>query len=359
MGQHDCRSCKKSAKPGPNKKSLQCGVCSSYYHPECPGADVSNDQYEAFQKILPMHPKAWACISCSTALVKLQNQVNKNSVDIVDIKQDQALYKEEMERVKADNVALKLRMDRLELSVKEQAKETSRDTSDEILNEYDERESRRRNLVIYNCPEPADQSDQEKAQKMDLNGCHGLFNHLNLDFEQEDPLIGVRRLGAAGSTDGKPRGLLLIFRSKADRDLLFHASPKLNKDKDPYWKNMLVVSDITQRQRSMEAQMLKDAAARNLERSNDLISKNSAWKRTGRRGERKLRLVQLRKNEVVNQEGHVVTREDVVVPTVEGTLGASGTSNTGKRGRSKEKSGHSPNMKTYRFGEESMDTEQH
>ena len=129
MGQHDCRSCKKSAKPGPNKKSLQCGVCSSYFHPECPGADLTNEQYEAYQLVLPTNPRAWVCISCNTALTKIQAQVNKNSVDIVDMKQEQALYKEEMERVKADNVALKLRMEKLELSVKEHTKEASQATS--------------------------------------------------------------------------------------------------------------------------------------------------------------------------------------------------------------------------------------
>ena len=357
MGQHDCRACKRSAKPGPNKKSLQCGVCSSYFHPECPGAEISNEQYEAFQIVLQTNSKAWVCISCNTALAKLQSQVNKNSVDIVDMKQEQVLYREEMERIKADNVALKLRMEKLELLVKEQTKEASQLTSDEILTEYDERESRGRNLVIYGCPEPTELNDLDKAQKMDIKGCQGLFRHLNLVFSQGDPLIGTRRLGVAGANNGKPRGLLLIFRNKADRDLLFHASPRLSKESDPLWKNMIVVSDITQRQRNMEAQMLKDAASRNLERSQVTIAKNSAWKRTGRRGERKLRLVTLRKNEIVNQDGHVVIREDIVNMNVDSTPGSQKTK-SGKRGRSKEKSGHTPNTKIHRFGEIVLDSDQ-
>ena len=129
--------------------------------------------------------------------------------------------------------------------------------------------------------------------------------------------------------------------------------------------------------------MLKDAASRNLERSQELKAKNSAWKRTGRRGERRLRLVQLRKNEVVDQEGNVVQRDDVgvlpvrsapattgamaapaapgtsgtaVAPAAQGATGTTATSK-GKRGRSDEKTGHSPNLKAHRFGQERMETE--
>ena len=76
----------------------------------------------------------------------------------------------------------------------------------------------------------------------------------------------------------------------------------------------------------------------------------------GRRGERKLRQVALRKNEIVSQEGHVITREDIGASAE--TMPGSQKNKAGKRSRSKDKSGHSPNMKIHRFGEVVLDSDQ-
>ena len=58
----------------------------------------------------------------------------------------------------------------------------------------------------------------------------------------------------------------------------------------------------------LEQNMFKRAEAQNLARNNDEQSKNLCWKVIGRRGERVLRQVELRHDEMVNTEGKVVLK---------------------------------------------------
>ena len=88
-----------------------------------------------------------------------------------------------------------------------------------------------------------------------------------------------------GSVD-QPRPLLLIFKNKADRDMLLQRTPRLSKDVDDYWKSINVVPDLTLRQRKLEQDMYKRAEKRNLERNAEETSKNLCWKVLGKKGER-------------------------------------------------------------------------
>ena len=108
------------------------------------------------------------------------------------------------------------------------------------------------------------------------------------------------------------RPLLIIFKHKNDRDALLEKAPKLSKDEDEYWKKISVVADLTQKQRELEKNMFRKAEMRNLQRSADEQSKNLCHKVIGRRGERILRVVELRENEFINQEGKVVMRDQEV-----------------------------------------------
>ena len=134
-----------------------------------------------------------------------------------------------------------------------------------------------------------------------------LFDHLGLRMEASKVLFGVRRLGKVRG-DGGSRPLLVIFKHKGDRDALLEKVPRLSREEDEYWRKISVVPDLTMKQREMEKNMFKKAQDRNLNRTGDEQAKNLCHKVIGKRGERVLRVLELREDEIINQEGRVVLR---------------------------------------------------
>ena len=75
---------------------------------------------------------------------------------------------------------------------------------------------------------------------------------MGLQFRATEILIGLRRLGKATGNPDQPRPVLLIFKNKADRDMLLQRTPRLSTDSDNYWKSINVVPDLTQKQKKLE-----------------------------------------------------------------------------------------------------------
>ena len=86
-------------------------------------------------------------------------------------------------------------------------------------------------------------------------------------------------------------------------------APRLSRHSEEEFRCISIVADLTQKQRKLEQDMFKRADKLNLERTSDQVSKNLVHKVLGRRGERILRQVELRENEVVNDQGRVVTQD--------------------------------------------------
>ena len=162
-------------------------------------------------------------------------------------------------------------------------------------------------MVCHSFPE-SEANEKQEAEDDDWAGVQGLFDHLGLKIHASQALLGVRRLGRV-KLDGSSRSLLIIFKHKGDRDALLEKAPMLSKDEDEYWKKIFDVADLTMKQRELEKNMFKKAEMRNLQRSADEQAKNLCHKVIGKRGERVLRLVELRQNEFINQEGKVVLRD--------------------------------------------------
>ena len=101
-------------------------------------------------------------------------------------------------------------------------------------------------------------------------------------------------LRGLGKRERMARPLLVIFKYKADRDMLLEKTPRLSKDFDEYWRSINIVADLTQRQRKLEQNMFKRAEDQNLNRKGEEQAKNLCWKVLGRRGERVMRQVEIR-----------------------------------------------------------------
>ena len=118
---------------------------------------------------------------------------------------------------------------------------------------------------MHRCPESKEEG--EKASDDDVDGVQDLLNELGLrEMKVREVLLGWRRLGKKGEAD---RPLLLIFRTKVDRDRLLDRAPRLSRNSKEFYRNISIIPDLTQRQRKMEQDMFKEAEQRNLERTEE------------------------------------------------------------------------------------------
>ena len=164
-------------------------------------------------------------------------------------------------------------------------------------------EDKKRNLIVHKCFE-SEAGVLEEEQEDDLRSLQGLFNELGLrDMVAKDALIGWRTLGKVKQSDDQPRPLLLIFKTRADRDKLLDRAPRLSRHVEEDYRNINIVADLTRKQRQMEQEMYRKADKSNLDRNHDQVSKNIFFKVLGKRGDRVLWQVELRQNEKVTEEG--------------------------------------------------------
>ena len=106
---------------------------------------------------------------------------------------------------------------------------------------------------------------------------------------------------------------------------------KLNRCDLDEWRKVTVVSDLTKMQRNDEADLRKLTASKNLDLTQEQIDKGEAWKVVGKRGNKRIQLVRLYRDEMVTETGEVRLRDALGV--------------MGKRGRSP---GSSPSQPTRR-----------
>lgn len=307
MGKFDCQLCGKTANRVASNKSgsLQCSVCSLWYHPTC--VKMEESTLDLIYKLVDTGMTSpWTCTVCECGLAKVAKEVKLNTARIGNNEKRTDGLENEVEKLKADNQSMKKEVEALKELVGKTQEKVKDNSGDKILEEMAERGSRERNVVCHKCPEST-ATIPEETRISDMEGTQGLFDHLGVHLKAEQVLIGLRRLGKVRS-DGQARPLLLIFKNKGDRDMLLEKAPRLSRDKEEYWNNINIVPDLTQRQRQLEQTMFKRAEDQNLERSIDEQTKNLCWKVLGRRGERVLRQVEMRREEIINGEGRVVLR---------------------------------------------------
>ena len=268
---------------------------------------VDDGMLELIKKCVDMNMTSpWGCSVCTTMWSKITKEVKQVASKASANEKRIDGLESSGEQLKTENAEMKETIKSLENRLTTVEKGQGENSGEKVMEEIAERGSRERNLVCYKCPE-ADTTDDEFARAADMTGAQGLFDHLGLAKRADQVLIGVRRLGKV-KQDQQDRPLLLIFRNKWDRDMLLEKAPRLSKDADEYWRSINIVADLTQKQRQLEQNMFRRSEEQNLARTVQEQSKNLCWKVIGRRGERVMRQVEIRQDEMINTEGKVVLR---------------------------------------------------
>ena len=183
---------------------------------------------------------------------------------------------------------------------------TSSSSSNGVWEELKERERREANLIIHNFQESTS-ADKKECEARDLSGLQKLFNLLGVRLEVAESVKFIRREGEKKSD--QPRPLKVVMRRKVDRDIVLSNAHLLKNCSEELWRKVSVVSDLTKMQRQDEADLRKLAASKNLERSQEEVDKGLAWKVVGKRGNKRIQLVELYKDEIVLQTGEVQLAE--------------------------------------------------
>ena len=279
-------------------------MCELWAHYECTG--LVQATLEAYETLISSGDcdKPFKCSSCKTALNKFNADLNAMKVRMSNLESKQEEAGRKIEAVEVKQVATDTRITNLEEKVQEVVANSN--SSKDVWEELKERERRETNLIIHNVIESTS-SDKSEREARDLSGLQMLFNLLDVKLEVSDAVKFIRREGEKRSE--VPRPLKVVLRRKEDRDLVLTNSFKLSRHADEHWRKISVVSDLTKLQRKDEADLRILAASKNLERSKEEVDKGQAWKVVGKRGNKRMQMVQLHKEEMVSETGEVRLKE--------------------------------------------------
>ena len=303
-----------------SKGALQCGICDLWAHYECTG--LVQATLEAYEVLINSGDceKPFKCSSCKAALSKFNADLNAMKVRMSGIENKQQETTQKVDTIEAKQASADARIGRLETRLDEVASASTGNSSNKVWEELKDRERRETNLIVHNVIESSS-GDKRECEGRDLSGMQKLFNLIGVKLDVAESVKFTRREGE--KSDNKSRPLKVVMRRKEDRDTVLANAYKLSKCSEEQWRKVSVVSDLTKMQRQDEVDLRNQASSKNLERSQEQIDKGEAWKVLGKRGNKRIQLLQLFKDEIVTELGEV-RRKEVVEAS--------------KRGRSPEQS---------------------
>ena len=128
------------------------------------------------------------------------------------------------------------------------------------------------------------------------------------DMDTDNKLRFLRRLGRmVEGADARP--ILLGLKFTADLELVLDRSWMLGQCNNKAANEINIVRDLTAKQRQREADLVSEAAKKNMERSQEELDESLVYKVVGRKGEKREIKVALRQGEEVDDTGNV-TRKD-------------------------------------------------
>jgi len=324
-----CKSCggleSKDGK-GVDDKWVQCELCDKWHHINCVGLDDKDFEYldrckKAGKNIY------WFCKDCNVSTIEMMKTVtemkekhDKLEMGLMEVKSDKVKLECNLEVVKADvskevnrlsglieNVKHELVKsleatrydlnkafeDKLPVAVAEASRiddkswvevagkhvdaklntvsteiETMRQKlqeSREAALEEQDKEKRRKNIIIYRVPETAGALNEERKVH-DKKFCEQLLVKMDIGLAPED-ITNTLRLGRRNEQATEPRPLLVQLGSRLAKNMLMESLYKLSSLEDKF-KRIIVAHDMTQKER-VECKALVAEAKRKTENSGE------------------------------------------------------------------------------------------
>jgi len=268
---------------------IQCTVCGLWIHHK-PCSMVPDDGFKFLEEQMKNVGQAWwACRSCVAYSQGITQRMRLIEKEVSTVKAGVQENKAGVESNTRSIDELKQQMEKN----KREMEEKIREAKVEMREEWKERELRRKNLVIHRVPEAAENVMVGEERRIhDLEECKKIMRAAGIEGAGE-AIKACRRLGDPG---GDPRPIILVMKSEEIKRQLLEMARNL---RGTDYQEISIVPDLTPEQRKEEAELMEEAARRNMEElTEEDASKNLKWIVVGQRGERRL----LKGRERVGQE---------------------------------------------------------
>ena len=280
----DCPCVKCNIHVKKNDRAFQCSLCDIWVHQKCTVPEMNPETFNLIVAQVKQNGGTfWACISCRNFKAKFEKRLS--SLEKWSVTAD-----ENISSNTSKITALETQLNDLASAKKNEkplvAQNIKEDASNAVLDELDEREKRKCNVIVHGLKEAANTvTDGKQRQSFDLENLQKIVSDLKLNIDMASSLKFSRRLGKK-SDDTANRPFLLSFVKASDKDCLLENALKL-KNMDSDFNEVSIVQDLTAKQRNAEKSLRTQMEKLNSELG-DEESKNWEWKVVGRRGDRKI-----------------------------------------------------------------------
>ena len=234
-------SCAKDVRNKDN--GICCDRCGAWYHAGC--QRVSIDFYKALQK---NKDEQWFCRICKVEIKQLDDRVKQ----LVKEKQD----------LKEKITELEKKWEMFKIEIKEETTKSVMEAVTQNLDlhlaerfqEMEEREKKKKNIVIYNVPE-SQHNDPKERQSDDVARCLDIFqNSLKVTEFQVEKVV---RLGRRENNERK-RPLLVKMTSETEKQKILSSAKNLKTETEPWKKHLGISRDMTPMERIQEVGLRRE-----------------------------------------------------------------------------------------------------
>lgn len=285
----NCGVCKK--KVGERSKSILCEMCNRWYHAAC--ERIENDLFTVLKKY---KDELWFCHECKpeirSCIQKLKYLEKQNNETQSRLKVLENKWQESMSELdkhvdhKIAKLEEKLVQNTKELPIESAEKDTQslmqrveenavEKTTQRIIKELEDKEDfnrRKKNVVLYNIPESKKENAYDRMND-DLNKCHDVFRtSLRLkdtDYEIENTI----RLGQL-QQNGTMRPTLVVLRDVKQKWRIMTNAKNMKYETHAGKKKVGISLDLNKEQREKNKKLRDELLNRRRNGEEDITIKN-------------------------------------------------------------------------------------
>jgi len=296
-------------------KWVECDVCQKWHHIACIGLDDKDYDFLKRAKKSNKHI-FWLCNDCKVAsfevikaISELKEKQERTEKEICIMKSETAKLECGVEKLKAGVEKIESKQDKMEVVVSQLKHEVDdiKKTNNSLRSEVDtslaevvkgelnkkmhevennmqhvqqtlqetkaktdemtDHESRRNNIIIYNVPEVSGPTSDIRYNS-DMDFCMKLFTELVTGCAKED-IKRMTRLGQR-QDNGRERALLIEFHDRTVKNIIMESLNKLRMLEEKF-KKVVVVHDMTPKERQECKEMVQEARRLESQESGDFI----------------------------------------------------------------------------------------
>ena len=247
---YECKRCTKEVKDG--QCAVLCEYCDEWLHIEC--AEVSKEEYDILQK--SKHYRFF-CDSCDANVDEALTKHASLTIQTKSLQDDMKTVKKDIE------------------SIQNTIKRTVREEITGAIEEKQEIEQRKMNLIVFNLPEPEKNPsdtawDREAKEQKDIELLTKIFKEdLQIPISPRNGITVARRLGLQDKD--KVRPLKIEFSDLSIKRSVLGAAKKLRQSTDPISKKLYINPDLTQKQKEIDRELREEMWRRRDNNENVII----------------------------------------------------------------------------------------